>query len=151
MSELHILYSIRYHNILQKSIAITIIIVINVCIFVAITVKIVSGDKMYIDYKQIGLRIKQARKGNGFTQEYLAEQLSVSVGYVSQLERGVTKISLDTLAEIASILGFELTFFLDGVTVRQDTYLQQELQTIFTKLSPDRKRILLEIAEVLSH
>ncbi len=106
---------------------------------------------MYIDYKQIGLRIKQARKGNGFTQEYLAEQLSVSVGYVSQLERGVTKISLDTLAEIASILGFELTFFLDGVTVRQDTYLQQELQTIFTKLSPDRKRILLEIAEVLSH
>lgn len=106
---------------------------------------------MHIDYKQIGNRIKQARKGKGMTQEALAEKLSVSVGYVSQLERGVTKISLDTLAEIASILDAELTLFLGGVATEQNTYLQQELCNTFSKLPPDRRRMLLEIAEVLMH
>lgn len=105
---------------------------------------------MHIDYKQIGSRIKQVRKERRLTQEHLAERLSVSVGYVSQLERGVTKISLDTLAEIASILNCELAYFLDGVTLQQDSYLQQEMQTIFSKLSPDRRRMLLEIAQVLA-
>ena len=43
------------------------------------------------------------------TQERLAEALSVSVGYISQIERGVTKINLDTLAAVAAHLNCELS------------------------------------------
>ena len=54
---------------------------------------------MNVDYGAIGQRIKQVRRSRDMTQERLAEALSVSVGYISQIERGVTKINLDTLAE----------------------------------------------------
>ena len=43
---------------------------------------------MSIDYKIIGKRIKERRKICQITQETLAEKLGVSVGYISQIERG---------------------------------------------------------------
>ena len=44
---------------------------------------------MNVDYGAIGQRIKQVRRSRDMTQERLAEALSVSVGYISQIERGV--------------------------------------------------------------
>ena len=44
---------------------------------------------MSIDYKIIGKRIKERRKICQITQETLAEKLGVSVGYISQIERGI--------------------------------------------------------------
>ena len=55
---------------------------------------------MAVDFFTIGQRIQKRRKMLRKTQEQMAEALSVSVGYVSQLERGVTKNSMDTLTEI---------------------------------------------------
>ena len=49
---------------------------------------------MNVDYKLIGERIQKTRKSKGMTQDVLAEKLGVSIGYVSQVERGITKISL---------------------------------------------------------
>ena len=86
---------------------------------------------MNVDYAAIGQRIKQARRRRGLTQERLAEALSVSVGYISQIERGVTKISLDTLAAVSASLDCELAELVTGVAVRQGGYLEQELaQTV---------------------
>ena len=65
---------------------------------------------MNVDYSLIGSRIKSKRKEKRMTQEMLAEALEVSVGYVSQVERGVTKISLDLLAEISGILECDIAF-----------------------------------------
>ena len=59
---------------------------------------------MAIDYKVLGKRIKTQRIAKGTTQEHFAEHLDVSVGYISQMERGITKISLDLLGAIAAIL-----------------------------------------------
>ena len=59
---------------------------------------------MNVDYGAIGRRIKQVRRSRDMTQERLAEALSVSVGYISQIERGVTKINLDTLAAVAQLV-----------------------------------------------
>lgn len=58
---------------------------------------------MSVDYAAIGQRIKGRRREQKRTQEWLAEQLQVSVGYISQIERGVTKVNLDTLSEIAPV------------------------------------------------
>lgn len=105
---------------------------------------------MNIDYRQIGQHIKQMRKTKKMTQEVLAERLDVSVGYVSQIERGATKISLDLLAAIATILDCEIAWLLDGVSVGQRTYLEDALQTKIHTLSPQKKKLLFQIAEVLS-
>lgn len=105
---------------------------------------------MHIDYQQIGSRIKQVRKRRGLTQEQLAEKMYVSVGYISQLERGVTKINLDTLGEIATLLNCEITHFISGVTPEQNCYLVSELSAALQKLTSRDRRLLLTLAEAMA-
>lgn len=104
---------------------------------------------MNVDYTAIGRRIKQARRNRGMTQERLAEALSVSVGYISQLERGVTKINLDTLAAIAARLDCELSELVTGVSVLQDRYLERELAQLVDRMDGRQRKLLLEIAHLL--
>ena len=105
---------------------------------------------MSVDYSVIGKRIKLRRKARKKTQDNLAEALSVSVGYISQIERGVTKVNLDTLSEIASFLDCDLSEFLTGVMPSQNSYLNQEIEKIAGKLREDQKSMLLEIANVIA-
>ena len=105
---------------------------------------------MNIDYAQIGTRIKQSRGSRKMTQEQLAEGLGVSVGYVSQVERGKTKISLDLLASIATHLNCEIAYLVDGSNTYQDNYLSEDLGCIFSSMSPEKKKMLLKIARILA-
>ncbi len=102
---------------------------------------------MNIDYKLIGKRIQTCRKAKNITQEQLAEKLDVTVGYISQLERGITKINLDTLARIAIVIEAELPYLLSDSTVHQSTYLSGELFEKFQKMSPNQKKLLLSICD----
>lgn len=104
---------------------------------------------MNVDYALVGTRIKSKRKEKRMTQEMMAEALDVSVGYVSQVERGVTKISLDLLAEISGILDCDMAFFVSGTATGEGNYLKGELFDKFDRLTPSRKRIVLEIIDVL--
>ena len=104
---------------------------------------------MNIDYKLIGQRIKEARQTKGFTQEQLAEKLDVSIGYVSQLERGVTKISLDTLAAVSTTLSTDITFFLSGSAIGGKNYMQNEFFDRFSKLAENDKRNILGFIDVI--
>lgn len=104
---------------------------------------------MAVDFFTLGQRIQRKRKLLHRTQEQMAEVLDVTVGYISQIERGVTKISLDTLSEIATYLGCEFSELLDGATVQAQSYLNDELKMLEAKLSAKNKKILSEIAAVL--
>ena len=77
---------------------------------------------MNIDYKLIGERIKKARRLMGMTQEMMAEKLGVSIGYVSQVERGITKISLDLLGAISSILECDIASFITESATNSSDY-----------------------------
>ena len=101
---------------------------------------------MSIDYAAIGRRIQGMRKKSKRTQENLAEYLSVSVGYISQIERGVTKINLDTLSEIARWLECDISALVSGITPQQETYLKDEIGQIYAGMSEQQRKILLEIA-----
>ena len=104
---------------------------------------------MNIDYKQIGKRIKLKRKENRFTQEQLAEKLEVSVGYISQLERGITKINLDTLAMISNILKCDISYFVSKNSVVGEEYLCDEFFEKFQKLSAEQRAIVVDIMKIL--
>lgn len=105
---------------------------------------------MNIDYRLIGSRIKDTRKHNNLTQEYLAESLGVSVGYVSQVERGITKISLDLLANIASVLNCDIAELVTGSAISGENYLSAEIISTFKKLSSENKRLVLGFIRMLS-
>lgn len=69
----------------------------------------------------MGMRIKALRKEKKYTLKQLAEESGLSIGFLSQLERGMSSIAVDSLARIASILGVSLsTFFADAQVVSQD-------------------------------
>lgn len=104
---------------------------------------------MSVDYPLIGSRIKTARKRFGATQEWLAERLSVSVGFVSQLERGITKINLDTLSRIASELECDITYFISGVDEQQNNYLQSELYETINSMTQSQKSALWDACQLI--
>lgn len=104
---------------------------------------------MSIDYSVIGKRIQEIRKKCGLTQERLAEKLSVSVGYISQLERGITRVNLDTLSNISSELDCDIIYFLTDVTINDKNFLNDELAKIFNDMNSSQRKMLLEIAEII--
>ncbi len=108
------------------------------------------GFYMNVDYKLIGQRIKAARKAKGLTQEQLSECIDVSVGYVSQLERGVTKISLDTLGAIAVLLGCDVAYFVTESAPKSDGYMSGELAESFSALSGEKKKLVCDFIQMIS-
>jgi transcriptional regulator with XRE-family HTH domain len=54
--------------------------------------------------RTLGESVRKYRKQAGLSQEKLAEKASLSTVFISQLERGVENISMDSLARIAKAL-----------------------------------------------
>ena len=104
---------------------------------------------MNIDYKLIGERIKQTRKERGMTQELLAEKLNVSIGYVSQIERGVTKISLDLLGAISAIFSCDVSDLIRESAVASKHYRENELASEFRDLDTKKKKFLLSVIRAI--
>ena len=105
---------------------------------------------MGVDYKLIGNRIKTERRKLGLTQEALAEKLDVSIGYISQVERGMTKISLDLLSRVSAILKCDVSVLITESAVNSDTYMKSELLNAISSLSPAKRKFLLEFIKLLS-
>ena len=61
----------------------------------------------------IGLNISYYRRARHMTQIELAEALSISSNYLSQVERGCKTLSLDKLLQLAEILKVDEKEFLD--------------------------------------
>jgi len=104
---------------------------------------------MSVDYKSVGQRIKEIRKQQKKTQEQLAEQISVTVGYISQVERGVTKVSLDTLSEISAALDEDIAYFITGTAMGKPSYMQDAMHDKFAVLSHRQKQLVLEMIDVI--
>lgn len=71
---------------------------------------------MAIDLKQyIGLRVKQARKRAGLTQEELAEKVQKYPETISNIERGRVLIGLKLLEQLAGELKEPLSYFFEDL------------------------------------
>ncbi len=104
---------------------------------------------MNIDYKIIGTRIKAARKECHMTQEILAEHLDVTIGYISQVERGITKISLDLLAKIATVLNADISELISGSAYHSSDYLNNEYMAQYATLTSKEKKLVLDFIQIL--
>lgn len=58
-----------------------------------------------LDRVEIGLKIKRLRQAQDMTVQELAKKAEVSPGYLSEVERGLSAISVDKLSQIAQGLG----------------------------------------------
>lgn len=60
-----------------------------------------------------GRKIKQLRRAKNLTQAELAESISLSVNYISQIETGVASPTFETIVKLAEGLQVELKDLFD--------------------------------------
>lgn len=70
------------------------------------------GTVMEINYKDVGVRVKQERINKNITQEKLAELSGVSVTHMSNIENANTKLSLPVLINISNALDCDSSILL---------------------------------------
>lgn len=70
-----------------------------------------AGDLSDVD---IGLQIRDLRKAKRLTITELAGRIGRSVGYVSQIERGLSAVSITVLQQIATALDVQVSWFFQG-------------------------------------
>ena len=65
-------------------------------------------------YSDIGRRIADLRKESHMTQKTLAGRLDISVKHCSEVERGISRLSLEKLVEVSEIFGCSLDYLVLG-------------------------------------
>ena len=63
--------------------------------------------------EKVGIKLKALRNAKKITLKELGEATGLSVSYLSQVERGVSSINLDSLERIAHALGMPIDHLLD--------------------------------------
>ncbi|PWR00694.1 helix-turn-helix domain-containing protein [Leucothrix pacifica] len=66
---------------------------------------------MIEDKHRIGQQIRDLRKAKGISLSTLATTIGRSVGYMSQVERGVSEVKLSMLQSISDALGVSISWF----------------------------------------
>ncbi|HEX2784542.1 MAG TPA: cupin domain-containing protein [Ilumatobacteraceae bacterium] len=70
-----------------------------------------SSDDRYDAQVLIGGRIRELRKAHGRTLQDVASVVGISVSYLSQIERDVSRLPIAVLKEIADTLGVHMNWF----------------------------------------
>ena len=105
---------------------------------------------MALDYNIIGERLRKARTDRKITQEKLAEQLDVSIAFLSRIERGSSHINLKRLTEVCDILGVTEGYILNGASSDSQNYLTSEFNHVLSNISPEKQKLIYKIAKVIS-
>lgn len=87
-----------------------------------------------LNYIEIGKRIREQRLKCKFTQEKLSELIDVSPSYISEIERGTSICSLQTISSLSLVLEISLDYLVFGITPANSCYAFSEvLNNIPTK------------------
>lgn len=108
---------------------------------------------MRIDYIKMGMRIRQARKAKGWSQDLLAKKCGISSHFLGHIERGERNMSLETFVHICDALGVEADEILWGIPQLPEEMISNLLN------QPDRQgtniyatylRIIKSVADAMS-
>lgn len=83
-----------------------------------------------IDYKKLGLLIKEKRKKKNLTQKEFGEQIGKTESSIRKYEKGLIKIPNDVLEKIANFFNFPFSRFL---SLEYDSQLNEEIKTSYKK------------------
>ena len=110
------------------------------------------GAEWKSDPEIIGEKIKAARKKAKLTQEQLAEEIGggCTNKVISRYENGRVEMGVQALCDIAESLEVPVNDLVpDRLQVHRADESQQELDSIFTELSEEKKTQLLQMARWL--
>ena len=91
---------------------------------------------------KIGKNIQKIRKSFGYTQEKLAEEIEVSVRYISDIEQDKSKPSYEVLVKICNVFKISLDqIFSEYVNTKENQTMEYSLAG-FDKLSKKDKETI---------
>lgn len=97
----------------------------------------------------VGKRIKDLRLQKGLTGQQLALDLSFSQSFLSGLEQGKKKCSLDNLYAICNVLGCSLSdFFKEEEPCLANE--QRELLDKYASLNNEQKKVISDLLNLLA-
>ena len=99
--------------------------------------------------KLIGKRIQLKRKEKGWSAAKMAELLDVSQQQLSRYERGVNKINVAHLVEIANLLQTPIDYFFEDCIKKVD-YQENSYDVAWQKLTNEQKRAVLTLIQTLT-
>ena len=104
-----------------------------------------------VDYKLIGSRLKTGRLMKKLTQEYVAEKANITTVYLSKIENGHVRPTIDVLSAICDTLQYDLGQMFTYISPSSDKYKNEQIVRLFNELKPEVKPIALNILEQLKN
>lgn len=101
---------------------------------------------MYSKSKEVGSRIREARKKKKLSQAELSELLDISPSHMSDIENGKTNIGLDIFMNLTEILMVSADWLLRTDIPQVNTILNKEFNDVFSDCSPSEIQTILKIA-----
>lgn len=107
-----------------------------------------------LDFKTIGLKIKERRQAQSITQEFVANELDVNPSHISNIECGRANPSLTALVKIANILQCSVDFFISGEyiyknDINKEKTLDDKIMDKLKYCDIDKKNRILKIIDLL--
>ena len=103
-------------------------------------------------YKKLGKRIRTIRLQNKLSQEKLAELADLNVSFVSQIEHGATKFSLNTINKISDALDISLAELFDFTRkpkIKKEDMLVKYLYKLINSANKKDRKTIIEINKKL--
>lgn len=98
----------------------------------------------------MGKRIKKAREKKGWTQSYLGELLESDGKYISRIELGKSKPSLEFLVKLANALGKSTDYLLqDSVDYMLKSEDNQDILVIYQEFGKEKAKRMMGILEII--
>jgi transcriptional regulator with XRE-family HTH domain len=101
-----------------------------------------KADKAGKEGKAMGARLRRFREASGLSQTELGEKLGVSYQQVQKYERGVSRLSVDTLLRLARALDQPIAAFLPAGVWSSDTGQVAESRPEYLPPAKDERELL---------
>ena len=101
---------------------------------------------MPLNYERIGKRVQQLRKMKKLSQADLAELTEMSVSYISHIETGIKKASLESVVRIANALGVTVDQLLSGNQTSNPDEYKSELHDVIIDCNGYERGIIHDVA-----
>ena len=107
-----------------------------------------------LNFKNIGLKVKERRQAQGITQEYIANQLDVNPSHISNIECGRANPSLTALVKIANILCCSIDYFIGeeytfDINKNKENTLDDKIINKLKYCNADKKERILKMIDLL--
>lgn len=102
-----------------------------------------------VNYESLGNKIRERRNFLKVTQENLANDINVSASFISDIENGRRKMSLETMIKISIALKTSLDYFIldnvKDVKLKNNTKFD-ELKNILRTVDEKKESVFLDFA-----